>query len=579
MKPKVYKAKENYKREDIVKRLTADNKFEQVGDLKNNHDENVKLYLFRELSPKTTSDWIKELEIFFKVEPKYEQIASQYNAIMLVETSKSIYLLPNGYAYHTVEKVADPDFGLSFAEKTVSEDGISLKGVTYIQRNKIREVTHFKEEQNEFPQASESYFSISATPIDEEIFGNNIDCGKAISFSKNYQLNDEKGKDDFLKLFNEIDIAYYDNEGVSTFPRFKLLEKKDNKNEKLDQSLLNILKEEESSTDISLGINRIQLAGNKIEILDAINKIYVHRKYNPHKKQEIGINGENLDTFIQERHEKIDSMDDLRLIVSNNNDEIKSGPLKNFIFAQVESNTSKGNEVFILDEGKWGYFNDRFYELLDQKMDEINEKVNFDDKYNIKYSVVKDKFEGEDAYIEKLLDKNNNLYELHKRFISSEGIDIELADIYDSDEDELLTIKRGVKTSTAIYSFEQSILGTRMLSNQEEFEVKENLEKIRKQHNKLPDRVIDEILVCRNQRVLWLVSDTPEYVHEGVKDKSFKVGELKSILLRLKIVDWYTYLQENNYDIKLYFALDRQVQKNNKEIVWLWCRNSIILST
>src|SRR5690625_1169036 len=92
MKHKVYKEKKKYKREDIVTKITADDKFEQVGHPRSNENEKVKLYLFRELNPKTPSDWIKELENFFDVESKYELVSKQYNAIILVETSKSIYL-------------------------------------------------------------------------------------------------------------------------------------------------------------------------------------------------------------------------------------------------------------------------------------------------------------------------------------------------------------------------------------------------------------------------------------------------------------------------------------------------------
>lgn len=181
---------------------------------------------------------------------------------------------------------------------------------------------------------------------------------------------------------------------------------------------------------------------------------------------------------------------------------------------------------------------------------EINEKI------NIEYPVIDKRLEGEDAYIKHSLDSNDNLYELHRRTISTGGVEVEHADIYDSEKNELLTIKRSVKTSTAIYSFEQSILGTRILVNQGEFKVQEGLEKDRKNHNNLPKDIIDDTLVCRNQRVLWLVTDEPKYISDGIVNKNFEIGDFKPVLLKLKIVDWYTYLQKNTYDIKLYFGLD-----------------------
>jgi uncharacterized protein (TIGR04141 family) len=563
MQPRVYKANDEYDTvEKVTTFLTQDDRFTQIGE-REDADEQVGLTLFNGLGYTDNPAWIDELEIFFGVEDRFEQRAQQYNAIIVVKTLKSIYLIPNGYAYHTVEKIADPDFGLSFAEKTVTEDNISLKGVSYIQRNKIREVTHYKEEQNEFSGATESYFSVSAKPIDEQIFGSNIDCGKGVSFSKDFAINSEAGREEFYKLFNEIDIAFYDLDRKSNLPRFRMFDKNAEEVETLNQELLNGLKNNFSEENISLGINRIQLSGDKIKVLNAIDQLYIHRKHNPHKKEKIGLDGENIIEFIEKNANAIESLNDLKIIAENNNgDKIKEGDMSKFIFCQIEYDFGSEKKAYVLDEGRWGYFNDRFYDLLEKQLEVINDDMEIDDDFSIEYPTKPGKLVGEDAYIENLLKEKDNFYKLHKRFISSGEVSIEVADIYDSENDELLTIKRGVKTSTAIYSFDQSILGTRILLNPDEFDLKEELSRSRKRHNEIPDKIVNKILECRNQRVLWLVSDEPQYVYDGVDRGDFELRNFKSVLLRLKIIDWYTFLQENSHDIKIYFGLDLPVERS-----------------
>src|SRR5699024_1890271 len=122
--------------------------------------------------------------------------------------------------------------------------------------------------------------------------------------------------------------------------------------------------------------------------------------------------------------------------------------------------------------------------------------------------------------------KNKHYYKMHKRFISVGGVSVEIADIYDAKKEELLTIKRKVKTSTAMYSFDQSILGIRALENPVELEIRKYLEKERNDHEKLPSEIVDEIMKCKKQRILWLVTDDPHYVYKDIKDKTFKIGNL-----------------------------------------------------
>src|SRR5699024_12363644 len=100
----------------------------------------------------------------------------QINAIVIVETKLNIFLIPKGYAFHKILDLVDLDFGMDFAEREINPANISVKGVSFIQRNKKRGLTDYKENTTEFAQASESYFNISGTPDFEVGYGKNSKC-------------------------------------------------------------------------------------------------------------------------------------------------------------------------------------------------------------------------------------------------------------------------------------------------------------------------------------------------------------------------------------------------------------------
>ena len=117
-------------------------------------------------------------------------------------------LLPRGYAFWVTDDLSESDFGLNFAEKAIRDDDISLKSVSYVQRNKMRGVLNYKKGQNEFPQASESYLLfISGKPQNEEIYGKSVDCGTGLTICKNFNLKKDFSIDKFVSLFNEIDTT------------------------------------------------------------------------------------------------------------------------------------------------------------------------------------------------------------------------------------------------------------------------------------------------------------------------------------------------------------------------------------
>ncbi|EAC3063107.1 hypothetical protein BKE23_09275 [Listeria monocytogenes] len=566
MKLKVYKAKYAF---DEIHESLLEFQYKQIGGTKKFKDTKVSISLFFDLHKKSIPDWVEELLLFFNSENFFEtEVPNQYNAIMVIQTEKSTYLLPKGHAFWVVEKLANLDFGLDFAEKTIKSKDILLKSVSYIQRNKMRGITNYKKDQNEFPQASESYFYVSGKPEMENIFGASVDCGTGITFGENYDLGEEVRVEKFCQLFNEIDIALRLKGKKSTIPRLHKVSKKDEKYKELNTSLLNDLKADSNKSQLLLNINRIQLIGNGISILENEKKLSIYISGKKRKKEkDIEINGTKIIEYIKKNDNIISSIEQIKFALYNEEGICikKEIPFSQLVYCEIQLDST----LYVLDNGNWGFFNERFYELLEEKLLEIDEKVVFENDFSIEYdSYESGEFSGEGGYIEEI-SKRDHLIKLHKRNLSVSGTAIEVADIYDQKKDELFAIKRGTGTSLAMYSFEQSLLSVQILANKKEFKVEEELLKYNNRKNyknakKYPnirENNVKNITACKNISVLWLVDKKKKYIFDGITFQCFKLKDFKSIMLKLKIIDWYSFTKDHGYNPKLYFAIDNPRKK------------------
>ncbi|MBC6308493.1 TIGR04141 family sporadically distributed protein [Listeria sp. FSL L7-1582] len=563
MKLTVYKSKKTIEEVEVFLR---DNGYEPIGEQKFWRENALRMELYMETHEKNAPGWVGEVMNFFDA-PDFENEGApeQYNAIIVVRTNKSIYLLPQGQGFRKVEKLADMSFGLDFAEKAILDKDISLKGVSYVQRNKMRGVINYKREQTEFPQASESYFSVSGKPRSETTFGSNITCGTGITFVKNYNLcdNDEEGRD-FIDLFGEIDITMALTNKISSIPRLKKVRKNNELNSKLDNHVLDLLKSEKSEEDLSVAfnINKIQLINNKITMLENDKKmhIYILNRKND-TEEEVALDSGAIHDYIVRYKQEIEDISQLQFSVYDGDDKLgEKMTFKQICYCEMQFE----GKIYLLDNGRWGYFNNRFYDLIEEKIKEINEIIFYDSTYSCRYiSDSSGEYSGEGGYIEELT-KLPHMIKLHKRNINTHGTKIEIADVFNRKNKELLAIKRGTETSMALYSFEQSLLSMQVLSNAQEFKVRDELSKYNdrakfsdsKKYPNLTDKMLDEILVCKTSCVLWLVNEKVKYVYEGVRDEKFDLLQFGSLLLKLKIIDWYSFTKDNGYSPKIYFALD-----------------------
>lgn len=551
-----------------VSKILDENDYVQIGNTRIEPQNNLELFLFFESHEKKQVDWLSELLNFFNVsEEEYKEhnildgTLQQYNAVIILKTPNNLYAHSLSQGFRVLEKFIDEEFGLKFAEKTVKNEHITLKNVSYIQKNKMKGITNYKKDQGEFPKASESYAYVSGKP-DFDFYGNSIDCGTGVSFPKNFDINSTEGFYQLSELLRNVDEALTLKDNKSILPRKKRLAKKSQLSESLDKEVVERIVKNTNDIGMALDVSKIHLVNNSINIYSENNhlEVYVSNRLSE-TKEEL----EPCDSFIQEyirkHNEIITSLSDIKIRVTNHEYHvIESRSLKEWIYCELEYN----DRLYTLDSGFWGYFNDKFSELLRNQLEEINRVIEYNDEFDIPYSSGEGRLKGEGGYIEKL-SENKNYVKLHQRNINYNGVKIELADVYKKDTKELIAIKRGMDTSNSMYSFEQSILSLQLLRNTVEFDVENELlkyndRKVYTDKEKFPNiqkSTVGNILDSRISSVLWL-QNTSKYV-QMTEDKKFDFNQIGSILLKLKIVDWYSTILENNFTPKIYMGQDLQV--------------------
>ncbi|WP_229252339.1 DUF6119 family protein [Carnobacterium maltaromaticum] len=499
---------------DILEVL-RENNYVKIGTNKIEPEFNLEMFLFFESHEKDYVSWLSEILSFFNVSEAEQNnqnlnqdVLHQYNAIIIFKTKSNLFAHSFGQGFRVMEQIIDSEFGLKFAEKTIKSEQITLKNVSYIQKNKMKGITNYKKDQGEFPKASESYAFVSGRP-DFELFGSNIDCGTGVSFPIDYKINTEKGFKQLAELINNVDIALELKENKSILPRVKKVKKKSTLTNILDNEILSRITENKGNMNVALDVSKIHLADNSIDIYSGNNHliIYVVNKISE-TAEEIAPDDDSIIKYVNKYKDLILSLDNVKIKVTNySNNSIVTKPLREWIYCELEYE----EKVYILDSGFWGYFNDRFSELLKTQLDDINRIVSYENLFNIPYVSGKGHLAGEGGYIEEIT-KSDNLIKLHQRNVSVNKVKIEVADIYKKDTKELIAIKRGMDTSNCMYSFEQSVLSVQILRNSEEFSVKKNLLKYNKRKN-YPDKekypnirenMIDKILDSRDSSVLWL---------------------------------------------------------------------------
>lgn len=533
--------------------LEEDGRYEKVDEIAREREYDTHFELYIESKDKNLPDWIKEIkEIFdFKLE---DYTPRQFNGIILAETQENLYLVPKGYAYHIVEKMSDLNFGMEIAERKIPRRRLNLKSSHFLLQNKMSEIAQYKGNLSDSPIASESIVFISGKTegADEAIFGKTMDCSYSIALGKKFNLDSkdpDNNLEDFFDIFNQIDQALISKK-ISRYPRINYIERDSKIEQELDAQLLDLLLDNNQSEKIFFDLNRINLVGSRINIVSMDDEVSLYVKNRPSTEQNIEINDESISEYAIKYKDKINKLDDIKCKIINKNEPelYQNQSLKRVIFAEIEYD----DKVYLLSNGRWGYLTQSFFNYLDDKLEKLNDKVQFLNEFNAPNNLKNEKGKlNEDKYVDYLAGMEENI-QLHKRFVVVDGVDVEIADIFNKESKELYAIKIGTNTANSLYSFDQSVLAINMLIHHEDFEVKKHLEKYI--DGNLTAEIIDDIVTSRSMNVLWVADGSVNYVYNGVADGKFKLTNFKSFLLKLKIVDWFDYADNNGFNPRIYFS-------------------------
>ncbi|HEI9245794.1 TPA: TIGR04141 family sporadically distributed protein [Staphylococcus aureus] len=479
------------------------------------------------------------------------------NVYLDTTLQNNVYIIPFGQAYHDINNLIDYDFGIDFAERAIKNEDIVNKNVNFFQQNRLKEIVNYRRNSVDYVRPSESYISVQGHPQNPQIFGKTMTCGTSIS------LRVPNRKQQFIDkisvIIKEINAIINLPQKISEFPRIVTL-KDLNKIEVLDTLLLKKLSNSSTTENISIDISRFLELSNMILLLDDMLDVNIYiNSFKNNTLETFDATDPEVD-YITEIGDyllkyDVNSINDVRIEVIDNLGHSNNMLLKTILHAEVEMEDGK---KYLLQNGKWGYFNREFFDLLNDHLNEIEIRYNTLTPTGLVFK------EGEEGYIKEIVGRLPEEYlMLHKKFIKPinknfivKGNGIELADLYNIKNKELFTIKRGINTSLSLYSLEQNIIAINALKYPESYNFEELIEAI-------PDNsenIFNDIQRSTNFSIVWIlpissIDNMPikDMVHtSNVINKNFQLTNLGSVLLKNKLVEWSLYLKDQRINPIIY---------------------------
>lgn len=538
MKVNLYKIEQVQKSDEITytKFVEKINKKGYVSkEKKTIHSIVFELYINRK--QRSEIDWLEELYKVFDKNSDEINYGDIYNAIIIIRgIQNNIYALTFGHSYHAVQSSCDMNFAMDFAESELKAGDIDTKSSDYVQSIKIRELVNVKEDSVTTSIGGESYRFVAGKPS-FDLYGKRIDCGFAIQFSKTFPIENAESLNDITNLIVNIERSLLKPK-VNSFPRIRYLNKSNEQNEVLDAEFLENFNS--NNNEIEVYTSTFNIIGSKILYNSAEYKYVLYCKNNKSNTQEEieFLNQGNVVDYFNRYKNTINILDDVQVIIIKNGEERPSKSIKNFLFSILEFQEEK----YILTNGRWGIVNEKFIDELERTLDFIDE--HYVDLAPKEFSI---SYIDEDDYVDKLT-KNVDFVKLHKNLIRVENSSFELADIFSSSQNELIAIKLGSSNQEFIYSFDQASSAVKCLLNAKDYQLSEQLS-----NYKIDNNVIKQILNKPRYSVI-LAFEQVTYKNQ-IKNGTFKLKNLKSLLLKLKIASWADFMTSCNIEYGLHIVI------------------------
>lgn len=498
--------------------------------------------------------WKRLLKNSFEISSlsNIEDVTRDIRAILVIKQYNKIYALSFGKAFHDLYEIIDYDFGINFAEKTLTESAVDVKSVDFFQTNKLREIINFKNKSSSTINATESFSFVSGKP-NYKGFGNKISCGLAVKFNK------PKFENSFLKNLAELCIDINDALGLKnkvTLPRIEKIRKNTELSKSIFQKLKRSFIDDELQTIDVKQIVEMNTTMHFICDYELTIRISKQQDTNTQSLQSysLGAIQEYIKNSVKSGYKF--SFEDIYIRAKHHNSiDTLDAPLSSFLYCDLEYK----NQIYVLQYGMWGVYNEKYLEVLNNTLDEI---PLFIDK---KRTIINHTDEGKyiEEKVKQMKKDGKDCYAIHKQFIRPNktdfirSIDVELGDIYiaDNSKKELIAVKKGGNVKDTIYSIEQSLLSLLVMNYLSDFNIS-GVSHILDKHD------IKEI---KKTSIIWIfLSDINDCnIYKGEKKKIEKIlnedivlkRDFNSLYLKNKLVEWYLLCRESSKDPKIIFEV------------------------
>lgn len=488
--------------------------------------DNIEVSLFVEYSNRNAPPWQTFLQNTFKFESI--DLGLQINSILLFKKSNSLYIIPFGRSYSRILDIIDFEFGMNFAEKQIMNEKIKGKKIDYYLQNKVRELTTFGSNWIESPLPNQSYSEVTGGVRNPEIFGNNVTCSDKVKFTLNNPLNNELLEKIFTIIF-QADETLKSPHTNTSIPRIKSI-KKDKDSEDLYSHLYDLIQHKSKDVTIKfVGINEFY-DYNELYNLEQITFYY------DKVKKDNAFYITSVENLIETLCRKQYDLRKLKIQITHENGEKEIFPVWKILDISIKYE----NNIYIHTKNKWYYLNDSFIELLEAQLKEITIEI---PQINLPENAMSD----EDKFIDNIVENNSGWIKLHKKFIKGNiSTKVELADLYNSNKKELFIVKMGLETSDTIYSLQQAILSLSMLNDKENYDFSEITTQLNP-HSDLNN--------CNKYSILWPLTSkkTAAKYLKLYEENNLTLDKIGSILIKLKLSEWYSICSSYNYEPKVYF--------------------------
>ncbi|MBT1247359.1 MULTISPECIES: TIGR04141 family sporadically distributed protein [unclassified Thermosipho (in: thermotogales)] len=490
------------------------------------------VYLYINKKNRQQKEWLDRLIKIFDLKEVNFNFGEIYNAILIVSVNEDFFGIPFGYAFHILREICEPEFAMKFAEVQIEPSSVDLKSSFFIQSTKIKELISYRHGSNLRYEPGESFYLVSGKPKDM-YFGKRIKCGLSVEFSKPLVLEDRNSLVNITEFVAKVRTILSTTTTLN-FPRIFRYKKSDSITEKLDNILLERLK----NNDFKKAEIIIDSLPNFLQYGTLPTNEMCIIKYKKHSKKYEGLTLKNICEFLSEFD--VEELKNVEVVVEGQESEEKVLKLKDLLLVHLENDKKR----YILNESFWGEYNNSFIELVEKKLNEITREKVFLNKFGIK------DFKDENEYIKKINDKFPDAIKLHKVFINfsfneTKVKNIELADLYKNRE--LITIKLGDDNSAFCYAFDQAYQGVYCLNEDSKAVLSEKLK------GKLDNIGMEKIKEILNAKTYALLLGFKQKTYsDKIKNNEFNLNDLGSFILKLKILWWDNFIKDKEINYKIY---------------------------